>query len=212
MNNKNLGKIFIGMGLITLITTLIDYFALVFPSNLSNPQWVFSVTQSISDLSIMPALAMVFLLTGFFFAKEASNENLFKNLEKVTGLLSLTFAVGFAGCALMYALSAGGVENSIVESLKTTNNNTKQQLNQYYELNKAKIDAQKYEEYVEKMDEQMMLKVNQANSSIQKSTFKTMLTLLFFSALQLYIFIKIFELLDFIKYKVFKLKRKSVNQ
>ena len=212
MNNKNLGKILIGMGLITLLTTLIDYFALAFPTNLSNPQWVFSITQSISDLSIMPALAMVFLLTGLFFARDNSNENLFKNLEKVTGILSLAFAAGFAGCALMYALSAGGVENNIVESLKATNNKAKQQINQYYELNKEKINAQKFEQYVEKMDEQMMLKVNQANSSIQKSTFKTMLTLLFFAALHLYIFIKIFELLDFIKYKIFKLKRKPVKQ
>jgi hypothetical protein len=210
MNNKNLGKVLIGMGAVTLITTMVDFYSLIFPTNIKAPQWVFGVTQAISDISVMPALAMVFILIGIMFAKDKLNEGALNIVEKSTGILSLLFGIGLAVCAFMYAISAGGVENLAVENLKATNTNAKAQLSKFYEANKAKIDEAKYNEYVDKMDQQMMVNINQTNSGIQKSTFKTMLNLGFFSLLNLYIFIRIFELMDFFRYKVLKLK-KPVN-
>ncbi len=212
MNEKKLGKILIGMGIIALLTTLVDYFAITYPLNLGSKEWVFSAANSISDLSIMPAIGILFLLIGLYFAKERTNENVFKYIERGTGILSLLFAVGFAGCALLYAISSPGVESNIISSLKATNAKAKEQLNQFYVVNKAKIDEKRFEEHLEKMDEQMMLKINQTNNTIQKATFKTMLNLIFFGILYLYIFLKVFELLDFIKYRILKLKKIPVKE
>jgi len=211
MKNKSLGAVLFGMGAITLLTTLIDYSTLVIPLNLRSKEWVFSVTQSISDISIMPVLGIVFMLAGIFFLREKEEEVLLNNIEKGAGILSLIFAIGFSGCAVMYAISAGGVENNIVENLKAKTTAAKEQLSQLYEANKEKIDQVKYTEYVESIDKNMMMQVSQTNSSIKKSTFKTMLNLLLFSLLNLFIFLKVFELIDFIKYKVLKLPKKALK-
>lgn len=214
MNNKNLGKVLIGMGAVTLITTMVDYFALVFPTSIKNPQWVFGVTQSISEISVMPAIGLIFLLLGIGFAKDKMNEAPLNIVEKGAGILSLLFGLGFATCALMYAISAGGVENTIVENLKNANTQVKEQLNKAYDNYKAQIDESRLEELneafkkrTEEVDEQMMMSINQTNSKMQKTTFKTMLNLGFFALLNLYIFIRVFELMDFFKYKVLKMKK-----
>lgn len=212
MNNKSLGKILIGMGIITFITTIIDYYALAIPINIKSKEWVFSVTQSISDLSIMPVLGMIFLLLGLHLIREKTNENIVNNIEKVTGILSVIFAVGFAGCALMYSISVGGVEKNIVDSLKANNEAAKVKLNTIYDQYKARVDQEKFDMVVENLDEQMMVKINQANSNLTKATFKTILTLIFFSLLHLYIFLKIFALIDFIKYRILKLKKRPVKE
>lgn len=195
------------------------------PLNLRSKEWVFAITQSISELSIMPALGMVILLLGISLVREKQNDKVLNITEKTTGILSLLFAVGFAGSALLYSISVGGVENNIVDNLKTQAeaakkqvSTKKEQLDSLYEKYKEKVNQEKYDtavktldNVVENVDTQMMVKINQANSSIIKATFKTMLTLLFFAVLHVFIFLKVFELIDFIKYRVFKLKRKAVN-
>lgn len=216
MENKNLGKILMVMGAVTFITTMVDYFALLYPASIKNPQWVFGITQSISDISVMPALAIIFFLSGLMLIKDKFNEGIVNNVIKGTGILSLLFCILFAGCALMYTISASGVENKVVESLKASNTQVKEKLNKAYDIYKAKIDESKLEELnaalkkkTEEVDEQMMLGITQTSSRIQKSTFKTMLNLGFFSLLNLYIFISIFGLIDFFKYKVMKLTKKN---
>ncbi len=174
----------------------------------------------------MPVLGMLFLLFGLYLAKEKTNEDLFNKIEKATGIISILFAVGFAVCALMYSISVGGVEDNIVSNLKNKAESAKEQinlrkdkLNTIYEQNKEQVDQEKYDSVmqqldtvVENVDSQMLMQVNQTNTRMVKSTFKTIMNLLLFSLLHLYIFIKIFDLLDVIKYKILKLKKKPVRE
>ena len=54
------------VGLVTILSALIDYLILLIPPNLTSPQWVLSLTTQLVDRGIVPLVGIALLLTGFW--------------------------------------------------------------------------------------------------------------------------------------------------
>ena len=54
------------VGLVTIISALLDYLILIIPPNLANPQWQLATTTQLVERGIVPLVGIALLLTGFW--------------------------------------------------------------------------------------------------------------------------------------------------
>ncbi|WP_242028246.1 HpsJ family protein [Pseudanabaena sp. FACHB-2040] len=54
------------VGIVTIVSALLDYLILLIPPNLTNPQWQLATTTQIVDRGIVPLVGIALLLTGFW--------------------------------------------------------------------------------------------------------------------------------------------------
>ncbi len=79
------------VGLVAIISAIIDYFVLLLPPDFLNPQWLLGLTTQLVDRGIVPLVGIALLLTGFWVERMAGGGGRRGNL-----LLDLRFLV----CAL----------------------------------------------------------------------------------------------------------------
>ncbi|MDA0867644.1 MAG: HpsJ family protein, partial [Cyanobacteria bacterium] len=60
------------VGLVTILSALIDYLVLLLPPDLANPQWVLGLTTQLVDRGIVPLVGIALLLTGFWVERMAT--------------------------------------------------------------------------------------------------------------------------------------------
>ena len=53
------------VGLVTIISALLDYLILVIPPDFANPQWQLATTTQLVDRGIVPLVGIALILTGF---------------------------------------------------------------------------------------------------------------------------------------------------
>jgi hypothetical protein len=54
------------VGLVTIISALLDYLILIIPPNMANPQWQLATTTQLVDRGIVPLVGIALILTGFW--------------------------------------------------------------------------------------------------------------------------------------------------
>jgi ABC-type multidrug transport system fused ATPase/permease subunit len=68
------------VGLITILSALLDYFILIIPPNLANPQWQLATTTQMVDRGIVPLVGIALLLTGFWIDSSVGRSRQFQSL------------------------------------------------------------------------------------------------------------------------------------
>jgi len=91
------------VGLVTIISALLDYLVLVIPPNLANPQWQLATTTQLVDRGIVPLVGIALLLTGFWI--DSSVGRSFRQQNLTTDLRFWVCALASA-LGLMYLLLA----------------------------------------------------------------------------------------------------------
>jgi hypothetical protein len=79
------------VGLVTIVSALVDYLVLLFPLNLVNPQWLLNLTTQLVDRGIVPLVGIALLLTGFWVERMSGRGRRGGNL---------LFDLRFLSCAL----------------------------------------------------------------------------------------------------------------
>lgn len=88
-------------GLVAIVSALIDYLILLFPSNFTNIQWQLATTTQLVDRGIVPLVGMAMLLTGFWVdsrvGRTAGAKSLFTDLRfwvcALASLLGLVYLI-----------------------------------------------------------------------------------------------------------------------
>ncbi|MEY3299488.1 MAG: hypothetical protein RLZZ597_2748 [Cyanobacteriota bacterium] len=78
-------------GLVAILSALIDYLILLFPSNFTNIQWQLATTTQLVDRGIVPLVGIAMLLAGFWVDSRVG---------RISGAKSLFTDLRFWGCAL----------------------------------------------------------------------------------------------------------------
>lgn len=78
-------------GLVAILSALVDYLILIFPSNFTNIQWQLATTTQLVDRGIVPLVGMALLLAGFWVDSRVG---------RVPGAKSLFTDLRFWVCAL----------------------------------------------------------------------------------------------------------------
>ncbi len=92
------------VGLVAIISALLDYLILVIPPNLANPQWQLATTTQLVDRGIVPLVGIALILTGFWIdssvGRPPRQQSLFTDLRfwicalaSLLGLMYLLLAV-----------------------------------------------------------------------------------------------------------------------
>jgi len=68
------------VGLITILSALLDYLILIIPPNLANPQWQLATTTQMVDRGIVPLVGIALLLTGFWIDSSVGRSRQFQSL------------------------------------------------------------------------------------------------------------------------------------
>lgn len=89
------------VGLVAILSALMDYFILLIPPNLTDTQWQLATTTQLVDRGIVPLVGMALLLTGFWIdsrvGKVASQKSLATDLRfwicALASLLALVYVL-----------------------------------------------------------------------------------------------------------------------
>jgi ABC-type multidrug transport system fused ATPase/permease subunit len=68
------------VGMVTIVSALLDYLILLIPPNLTNPQWQLATTTQIVDRGIVPLVGIALLLTGFWIDNSVGRSPRGRNL------------------------------------------------------------------------------------------------------------------------------------
>ena len=93
MLRKNyISKIMIILGVVTIISSFVDFAVLLFPLQLKSSEWVFEISQIIAEKSIIPILGIVIVFGGLYIDKNSDKNKLTLVSESALSLLSLLFS------------------------------------------------------------------------------------------------------------------------
>jgi hypothetical protein len=89
------------VGIVTILSALLDYMVLLFPPNFGDPQWLLNLTTQIVDRGIVPLVGIALLLTGFWVerssGKASQSTSLLTDLRfwscLIASILGLVFLV-----------------------------------------------------------------------------------------------------------------------
>jgi Skp family chaperone for outer membrane proteins len=68
------------VGLVTIISALLDYLVLIIPPNFANPQWQLATTTQLVDRGIVPLVGIALILTGFWIDSSVGRSRLPQSL------------------------------------------------------------------------------------------------------------------------------------
>ena len=91
------------VGLVTIISALLDYLILIIPPNLANPQWQLSTTTQLVDRGIVPLVGIALILTGFWIDSSVGRP---RQSQRLTTDLRFWICVLASVLGLVYLLLA----------------------------------------------------------------------------------------------------------
>jgi len=140
------------VGIVTIVSAIIDYLVLLIPPNFLDPQWQLSTTTQIVDRGIVPLVGIALLLTGFWIESNVGvtrhRQSLVSDLRfwaclfaSLLGLvfLILTFLhvnnvrITSRSALEQVTTEASQAETQLEQRLSTELNQQRQQLNQLLE-------------------------------------------------------------------------------
>ncbi len=94
------------VGLIMIVSFLLDLLTLFIPPDLLNTQWRLNFTTQVIDRGVIPLVGVVFLLIGMWFSESVGNgSSRSANLSKVVAvILSLILGVLYLGVAPLHGI------------------------------------------------------------------------------------------------------------
>ncbi|MDD3013968.1 MAG: hypothetical protein PHC34_09730 [Candidatus Gastranaerophilales bacterium] len=226
MKQKYIANILIIFGLVTFLASLIDMSIILFPLNLSSPDWVYLSTQQISDRIVVPMLGLVMILLGFYFSC-FKDEFIKIRLEKTIGIISFVIGLGLIISSLFYVLVLNSIENQVIMSVKQKNENIKKQIAiSYIQQNLAKQGItieeglknknipmpKEVKSYFEKIDKNLKIEIKSTKLSLLKKNIKVIFNQILFIIAFLYIGINSLKLANFEAKQLILSKTEKNNQ
>ncbi len=189
-----IGKLLIVFGIATLIGTAADYFAILFPLHLRNNQWVYSTVQKCSDSSIIPLLAILLLIIGFYLLNEKENKALLL-FERSTATICALFTMFLVVLTLLFSISFSSVENNTISKIKNEGQKAKAQLAYIIEKNPNITPEQtkQIQKNIKKIDKVLIYKVKQIKTSFVITNTKILINLLAYLLAALYFTLSLFK-------------------
>ena len=90
------------VGLVTIISALLDYLILVIPPDFANPQWQLATTTQLVDRGIVPLVGIALILTGFWIDRQCRTRSATAKPGDRFAVLGLCFGQ-FAGADISAA-------------------------------------------------------------------------------------------------------------
>jgi len=166
MDNLNnvtdkISKLFITVGIVGLLISIIDIVYIIFPLYISNPDWIFKTTQSLINSLLAPALCIVLLLAGIYFKKNYTSKKTTLIVEKLVSILAFAFGLLICINLLFYSLSIKTYQTTIVSSVKTQSEDVLKQFEQIYKGQKFQISEKLYKQKVEEVHQKTAAQIAQ---------------------------------------------------
>lgn len=187
IRNTEVSKVLIWFGAIVLIISLIDLFVIVFPLHLSDPEWVFNVTQGVITSILAPILSIALLLCGFYFNKNAVTSKKLLNTEKFVGLMSLLFAIALFTNLIIYSLSMKAYETKLVSTIQTQQETVLKQLDAYKKSPQLNIPESVYKNKVDEINQAALNQIKGTKRALLKKNIKSIIEMILYIALTLVI-------------------------
>lgn len=194
MKLKDISVILMSLGIVTVLSSLFDFYTYLYPVAIKNAEWVFEVSRQTADTVLVPILGMSFFLWGLNFSTLKKNKTITGTTKIVFGSLCVLFFVFLSFNAILYGISMKPVQEGRIETLKTQNNSTKERINIVYNENKKEIPVSEYNFTMEQLSNDLAYRINYLNLSHIKINIKTLMTLFLFAFVYLIAAIKIFSL------------------
>jgi len=185
IRNADISKIFIYFGIIIFVISTMDLAVIVFPLRLASAEWVFGITQSVIASILAPALSLVILLTGLYFANNSSTSKKLLNSEKAVGVIAFIFGLALIANLLMYSLSMKAYETKIVSSVKTRQEEVLDKIQQIKNTPKFNVPADLYNKKVAEINNAAKQQIKIAKKDLFKKNIKTIIELLLYIGLYL---------------------------
>lgn len=188
MDNANnitskISKLFIIFGIILLLISTIDIFDIIFPLNISMPEWVFNVSQSFINSLAVPALSIVLLLAGIFLKENYTKNKKFLIFEKLISIISFGFGLAVCISLLLYSLSMKAYEVKTISSIKTQGEAVIKQLEQIYNVKESKIPETLYKQKVSEVKEKINYQQEQTKNLLFRKNIKMIIEMMLYIAL-----------------------------
>lgn len=190
MSRKNyFEKILILFGVITLLTSLVDMAVIVIPLHLSAPQWVFASSQEVAERCIVPIIGIIAILAGFYLGN-AENNKVSLNIERYLSIFSILFGVGLVIVTVFYALTINTIENQMISSLKKNSEGMKNQAMSVYSQVNAKenvVPKEELDKYLTSLNKNLALETTSSKNKLLKKNVKTIINLVLFTLVYIFI-------------------------
>ena len=183
IRNTAISKTFIFFGIIIFIISAIDLADLLMPLRLANTEWVFGITQSVIASVLAPALSLVILLTGLYFADNSSKSKKLLNFEKIVGIVSFVFGLVLIANLLVYSLSMKSYETKVISSVKIQKDEVLNKINQLKNIPKLKISESIYTKKVFEINNAATQQIKMAKKQLFKKNVKTIIELFLYICL-----------------------------
>jgi hypothetical protein len=194
MKLKDISIILIILGITTILCSLLDFYAYLYPVAIKSPEWVFEVSQRIADITILPILGILFALLGLNFSNFRSNKTIVTATKILCGFLCILFFSFLSFNSILYGISMKAVQNNKIESLKAESKSAKDKMNFIYNQNKKNIPVAEYNQAIKQLNDNLIYQISYLNLTHIKINIKTLMTLFLFSFVYLIAAIKIFFL------------------
>jgi hypothetical protein len=203
MKLKDISIILMTFGIAVILASFLDFYSLLFPVLIKNPEWVFVSSQKTADLIIFPVLGLLFFWVGLNFSNFKRSQKIIKISKVISGSLCILFFCSLSFNTIMYGISMNSVKSNKIEELKIENNSYKEKINIAYNQNRKNISKKNYNLAVKQLNDNLLYKINYLDLTYTKMNIKTLMTLLLFSFVYLIATIKIFSLDVLLKKKKF---------
>lgn len=185
IRNTEISKIFIFFGIIIFIISAIDLADTVFPLGLASSEWVFGVTQTVIASILAPALSLIILLTGLYFANNSSVSKKLLHFEKLVGIISFIFGLALIANLLVYSLSMKAYETKMISSIKTQQEEILNKISQLKNTPKLNISEDVYNKKVAEINNAVAQQIKIAKKDLLKKNIKAIIELLLYIGLYL---------------------------
>lgn len=206
MNKKNsFANILVVFGLMTLLTSLVDLLVILIPLHLANSQWVYAISQDISERSIISIIGVIAIVAGLLIRNKDTAITL--NFERILGIFCFSFSFLLIILTLLFTLSLHSIQIQLADSYKQKNEGLKKQVIISYvqtnvsngKISKAQLKRNKIpvskelKTYLSILDKNLKFEIKEANVELFKKNVKTILNLILFAIVYIFTGITIFN-------------------
>lgn len=125
------------VGLVAIISALVDYLVLLLPPDFLNPQWLLGLTTQLVDRGIVPLVGIAMLLTGLWAERLSGgggrSGNPFLNLRFLTSALSTFLGVMFLVVVVLHVVNIRTTSQEALAQVTREANEASVQLQQRLE-------------------------------------------------------------------------------
>ncbi len=185
LRNPEISKTFIYFGIIIFIISAIDLADIIIPLRLASPEWVFGVTQSIIASILVPALSLVLLLMGLYFADNSSANKKLLYFEKLVAIIAFIFGLLLVSNLLVYSLSMKAYETKVISSVKMQKDEVLNKIDQLKNTPKLNISQDVYTKKIAEINKAASEQIKFSQKEMLKKNVKTIIELLLYICLYL---------------------------